>query len=53
MIGTFGVRPRRLIRAAVSKPSMPGMTTSSRITANSSATAASTAASPERANTSS
>jgi hypothetical protein len=53
MIGTSGVRPRSLICAAVSKPSMPGMTTSSRMTANSSATATSMAASPDRTNTSS
>jgi len=35
MIGTLGVRLRSLIRPAVSKPSMPGMSTSSKITANS------------------
>ena len=53
MIGTSGVRPRRLICAAVSKPSMPGMSTSSRMTANSSPSAASRAASPDRTATSS
>ena len=36
MIGTFLVRSRRLIRAAVSKPSMPGICASRRISAKSS-----------------
>ena len=48
MIGMSRVRSRRLMCAAVSKPSMPGIWTSSRITAKSSASSALSASSPGR-----
>src|SRR5579863_10647247 len=47
MIGMSRVLARRLMCAAVSKPSMPGITTSSRITANSPVSSAFSAASPD------
>src|ERR1035438_581523 len=51
MIGTSRVLACRLIGVAVSKPSIPGMTMSSRTTANSSACRACRACSPDRTGT--
>src|ERR1017187_4726740 len=51
MIGTLRVLGRSLMWAAVSNPSIPGISTSSRMTAYSSLSKALSASSPERAGT--